>query len=214
VRVFTDLPLFPLGIVLFPQERLPLHIFEPRYREMTTRCIDNNEPFAIVLIQDHAVRDVGCTARIEEVLSRFDDGRTNILVRGDTRVRLREVLSQHSYHTARADPLPDVTDTASAQMQRDAIDAYAALAAAAGDDAPTPALGASLSYRIAARLELGVSTRQELLESREEPERLRRVTLVTRETRRGVVLAREAERRARRNGHVRTADELAAELGL
>ena len=57
-----DLPLFPIAIVLLPQEDIPLHIFEPRYRELAARCLEGDEPFAIVFEDDSGQRSVGCTA--------------------------------------------------------------------------------------------------------------------------------------------------------
>ena len=47
-----ELPLFPLNVVLFPGQTLPLHIFEPRYRIMIQRCIEQSQPFGVVLAQD------------------------------------------------------------------------------------------------------------------------------------------------------------------
>ena len=61
------LPLFPLGIVLLPGEPVPLHIFEPRYKEMVRVCIDGDRPFGIVYASEEKPADVGCTARIERV---------------------------------------------------------------------------------------------------------------------------------------------------
>lgn len=47
---YDDLPLFPLHVVLFPDMPLPLHVFEPRYREMILRCREQKSPFGITLI--------------------------------------------------------------------------------------------------------------------------------------------------------------------
>jgi len=72
-----DLPLFPIAIVLLPQEDIPLHIFEPRYRELTARCLERDEPFAIVLEDDAGQRSVGCTARMVRV-DRMPDGLSHL----------------------------------------------------------------------------------------------------------------------------------------
>lgn len=82
------LPLFPLGIVLFPGERLPLHLFEPRYRAMAADVLETDAPFGLILSEDGTLADVGCTARIERVINRYDDGRLDVLVRGERRFRL------------------------------------------------------------------------------------------------------------------------------
>ena len=84
-----ELRLFPLNTVLFPKMPLPLHIFEERYKLMITECMEADEPFGVVLIEEgskafgplaqpHAV---GCTARVVQVES-LEDGRMNIITIG------------------------------------------------------------------------------------------------------------------------------------
>ena len=209
-----DLPLFPIAIVLLPQEDIPLHIFEPRYRELTARCLEGDEPFAIVLEDDAGQRSIGCTARIVQVLETFADGRSNILVRGEEPISIEQVHDDKSYATATASPLPDSVERASADAEADALSAFADLQQAIGDENAPPSAGQGLSYAIAGRVDWPAATKQALLEERDEAARLRRVTLLLRAAVRGLKLADAAQERARKNGRVRTADELAAELGL
>jgi Lon protease-like protein len=87
-----ELPLFPLNVVLFPGQTLPLHIFEPRYRIMIQRCVENSEPFGIVLAQNEEPDepcDIGTSARVTEV-KRLPDGRMNILTLGEERFKLHD----------------------------------------------------------------------------------------------------------------------------
>lgn len=110
-----ELPLFPLkNVVLFPGMVLPLHIFEPRYREMINRCIDENLPFGVVLIREG--KDVGeasiphrtgTTAKIMRV-ERMNDGRMNIVTLGMERFEIEEIHHQHSYLTATVKTIPTV----------------------------------------------------------------------------------------------------------
>jgi Lon protease-like protein len=92
-----ELPLFPLNVVLFPGENLPLHIFEPRYRLMINECYEGEKPFGIVLVRlesKHLQEEpypIGTMAEIV-VLDRFEDGRMNLIARGLQRFR---ILSQH-----------------------------------------------------------------------------------------------------------------------
>jgi Lon protease-like protein len=92
-----ELPLFPLDVVLFPGENLPLHIFEPRYRLMINECYQEEKPFGIVLIRpesEHLEEEpypVGTMAEIV-ALDRLEDGRMNLIARGLQRFR---ILSQH-----------------------------------------------------------------------------------------------------------------------
>ncbi|MCX7939293.1 MAG: LON peptidase substrate-binding domain-containing protein [Anaerolineae bacterium] len=95
-----ELPLFPLNVVLFPGQILPLHIFEPRYRIMISQCLEQSAPFGVVLVaglSPEAPHDVGTTARIAEV-ERLPDGRMNILTIGEERFRIHRFrMSEHGY---------------------------------------------------------------------------------------------------------------------
>src|SRR5919198_2366055 len=96
-RTIDSLPLFPLGLVLLPHEKVPLHIFEERYRVMIGECLQDDGQFGIIWLADDGLREVGCTARIERVLERFDDGRLNILVEGDEPFRLLRRIEELAY---------------------------------------------------------------------------------------------------------------------
>ena len=75
-------PLFPLGLVLLPGEVVPLHIFEDRYKTMIGECLEGESEFGILWMGDDGLQEVGCCARIDELLERTEDGRMNIVVRG------------------------------------------------------------------------------------------------------------------------------------
>ena len=110
-----EMPLFPLNVVLFPGMALPLHIFEPRYREMINRCLDENLAFGVVLIKegpevggDALPRRVGTAARIVKV-DRQPDGRMNIQVVGTRRFRIEALKHDRPYLSGRVRHFP-VTD--------------------------------------------------------------------------------------------------------
>src|SRR3954447_19421843 len=90
-------PLFPLGLVLLPGEVVPLHIFEERYKLMIDECIDSGTEFGIVWMADDGLKEVGCTARITQLLERMEDGRMNILVQGDRPFRLLRRIEDMPY---------------------------------------------------------------------------------------------------------------------
>ncbi len=210
-----DIPIFPLELVLVPTEPLPLHIFEQRYQEMVARCVEHDEPFVIVFSDEDGIRDIGCTAQITEVLETFPDGRTNIATLGQQVVRISDIHDEHSYRSATAEVLVDEPAEAEHALQEAAITAYHTLAAelpGAAPDAPDP--GPGLSYSILARVDLSDDVKQSLLEDRDEQHRLETVLGLLNAIYRGLVLTRETQARARRNGRVRTPEELAKELGL
>jgi Lon protease-like protein len=90
------LPLFPLNVVLFPQSRLPLHIFEDRYRILVSESITRDSEFGIILIQDQEIRPIGCTAVVSNVTRRYDDGRMDIIVEGRKRYTLQNLIDAPS----------------------------------------------------------------------------------------------------------------------
>ncbi|HEY8218025.1 MAG TPA: LON peptidase substrate-binding domain-containing protein [Acidimicrobiia bacterium] len=109
----TVSPMFPLGSVLFPYGVLPLHVFEPRYRLMTERCLAGDGTFGVVLIERGSevgggdMRfDVGTLARIVEA-GRFDDGRYALVAVGVRRVRVQSWLSDDPYPQAEVEVLDD-----------------------------------------------------------------------------------------------------------
>src|SRR5205807_10030429 len=81
------LPLFPLDLVLLPGVPLPLHIFEPRYKEMIKECLEKKSQFGIVRAKEEAFVNTGCTAEVMNVLKTYPDGRMNILVEGQKGLR-------------------------------------------------------------------------------------------------------------------------------
>ena len=95
------IPLFPLGLVLLPQTPLPLHIFEERYKLMIGECLKLNKQFGIVYYNGTDIQTTGCTASILKVLKRYDDGRLDILTRGEDRFVIQEMYDTKPYLEAR-----------------------------------------------------------------------------------------------------------------
>src|SRR5271163_2395532 len=87
------IPLFPLNVVLLPGAELPLHIFEPRYREMVKHCLQDKLEFGMLLSLPKGLARVGCTAEIVEVLKREEDGRMDILTVGRAPFRVLEMFT-------------------------------------------------------------------------------------------------------------------------
>lgn len=107
MKTIEDLPLFPLNTVLFPGMLLPLHIFEPRYRQMIRDCIDQSRPFGVVLIRPGTEAlgplaihyDMGCTAKIVQV-QKLKEDRMNIVTVGRERFRIIKYRHEHMYLSA------------------------------------------------------------------------------------------------------------------
>jgi len=111
------LPLFPLpDLVFFPNTRLPLHVFEPRYRQMITDALESDNRFGIVLLRPgwqsnyHGappIHSLGTLGTIEQAVP-LEDGKYNILVRGDVRFRVLDEVSRVPYRTARVVVRPEI----------------------------------------------------------------------------------------------------------
>jgi Lon protease-like protein len=122
------LPLFPLpNLVFFPETRLPLHVFEPRYRQLVADVIARDQRFGIVLLRPGWETDYfgappvyacGTMGRIEQTVP-LDDGRYNILVTGEMRFRIVSEVSREPYRTARVVAHPQIDgDPTAAYAQR------------------------------------------------------------------------------------------------
>ena len=150
------LPLFPLDLVLFPHTNLPLHIFEERYKEMIRDCLENRWEFGILAVQEQTVKSIGCTASISDVVTRFPDGRLNILVRGARRFEITDLNEDKSYLRGKPQYLDDdAAEPVAEELRRRAIELYDRLMELA--DTPTRALqdapkntDTQLSYRLMA----------------------------------------------------------------
>ncbi len=100
----SEIGLFPLGLVLLPTEQVPLHIFEPRYRELIEESLEEDVPFGVVYADEDGLRQIGTLATVTEVTERFEDGRLNILVEGGDRFRLLELTEGRTFVTGRWSP--------------------------------------------------------------------------------------------------------------
>jgi Lon protease-like protein len=97
MQSIITIPLFPLGLVLLPQMPLPLHIFEERYKVLIGECLANNKEFGIVYLNGTDIQAIGCTASIQKVLKRYEDGRLDILTRGENRFEISEMYDHKPY---------------------------------------------------------------------------------------------------------------------
>jgi Lon protease-like protein len=197
-------PLFPLGLVLIPRELVPLHIFEERYKLMIGECIERGTEFGIVWLSDDGLKDVGCSARVDRVLERFDDGRLNVLVEGTTPFRLVRRIDDLPYPAGDIQPLADdPEDPEDARAIAAARDRYADLVAEVTDERPDAEALAQLdAYGMAATLDVGLEAKQALLELRTERARLEQLDTLFGEALGRIRHAERAAERAQGNGSV------------
>ena len=196
-------PLFPLGLVLLPQELVPLHIFEERYKTMIGECLDGDRDFGILWLSDDGLKEVGCSARIARVLERFPDGRLNILVEGADPFRLLRRIDDLPYPAGDVELLGDADDGDPDAAEK-ARARYADLLEEVTESRPeSDALSRLDAYGMAATLDVAPEAKQQLLELRSENGRLERLDSLFGEALERYRLAERAAERASGNGSLR-----------
>jgi Lon protease-like protein len=196
--------LFPLELALVPTERVPLHIFEPRYKELIGECLERGEEFGIVLTKASGdVHHVGTRAAVVEVLQVLPDGRLHIVVEGGDRFRLLEVDHERSYDTGMVEELVDQDDPADPADLDRAFETYKRLQETVGapGEPPDPA-SPQFDYEVAARIDFSPASKQELLELTSPRLRIARLAELLDRALEALVIDRELRKRAHGNGKV------------
>ena len=189
------LPLFPLDLVLFPGTPLPLHIFEPRYKDLISECLDNKTRFGIVRAraaqeqeseaeeqpepadneQEQALADVGCTAEIVAVTKSYPDGRMDIVTEGRERFEVLDIDEQRSFLRADVLYFDDEAGNAAAENIARAVKLHGEILAIAGAKQSLPDELKQVSFHLAGSLPLDLDFKQALLEMRSESKRIEAV---------------------------------------
>jgi Lon protease-like protein len=173
------LSLFPLDLVLLPGVPLPLHIFEPRYKEMIAECLEQKKPFGIVRSSDEGVAGMGCTAEIVAVTKKYNDGRMDILTRGVQRFEVIEVHQERAFLQAEISVVDDEPGRAAFELIEQAMRLHKEIAQLAGAEPSEAEVGRdaaeNLSYRLAGSLPLDLNFKQNLLSTLSETRRLEAV---------------------------------------
>ncbi len=186
------IPLFPLPLVLYPGAVQPLHIFEPRYRRMVARCIEYDRQFGLVFHDPDLIGPflsepgrVGCVAEIE-TMQLLDDGRSLILTRGRDRFSIHDgVESDVPYYEGLVGPYHDVAVDADALRRRREKSLalfHRVLRSLPQPPDPFPEFDPAeeVAFRLASTIDTMPSWHQEILELRDERERLNRVDRIFR----------------------------------
>jgi Lon protease-like protein len=174
--VSSLLPIFPLDLVLLPGSPLPLHIFEPRYKEMIAECLEQKKPFGVVRASSDGVAEIGCTAEIVSVTKKYDDGRMDILTRGVERFEVIELNQDRSFLQARVSVVDDERQKPATDMVTQAVRLYGEIAKLAGTEPSGPDERAgNLSFLLAGSLPVDLDFKQSLLSTLSEAKRLEAV---------------------------------------
>jgi Lon protease-like protein len=173
----TLLPLFPLDLVLLPGTPLPLHIFEPRYKEMVSECLDRSQPFGVLRGKDEQLADIGCTAEITAVTKKYEDGRMDIVTEGRERFEVMRLDQERSFLQAEVLYLEDEPERPTAQEIAQAVKLHGEIMTLAG---ATPEKSSEieerqLAFHLAGSLPLDLDFKQTLLAMKSEARRLQAI---------------------------------------
>ena len=183
------IPLFPLNVVLLPGAELPLHIFEPRYRQMVSGCVEERREFGMLLALPKGIVRVGCTAEVVDVVKRYNDGRMDILTVGRAPFRIVELLNAERYAEEEllegyVDYLDDRERAFDRHIQKQVIELYETCHTLIFGDYPKNITNEgveNLSFVVAGTLPLDLLWKQQVLELRCEADRLERLAGYLRE---------------------------------
>jgi Lon protease-like protein len=198
------IPLFPLNVVLLPGAELPLHIFEPRYRQMVKTCLEDKSEFGMLLSLPKGLARVGCTAEILDVVKRYGDGRMDIVTIGRAPFRVLELFQENPLLEGQVDYLEDRETPANPRIQRELVDLFETCHTLIYDDYPKNLQGAApdeLSYLVAGTLPMELLWKQQILELRSEADRQERLVAYLREWAPHLQKTEVLRQRAGGNGH-------------
>src|ERR1051325_6065363 len=143
------IPLFPLEIVLFPGTPLPLHIFEPRYKEMIAECLEQKRSFGMVRVKENALASVGCSSTILNVIKKYDDGRLDIAAEGVQRFEIERLNQERSYLQGEVRYFDDEPSQVGAESKETLVQLHEQLFSILGQNPEVEPDAPSLSYHLA-----------------------------------------------------------------
>lgn len=197
------LPLFPLDVVLFPGAPLPLHIFEPKYKEMVGELLGSKERFGVIRSTPDGIVDVGCTAEIVALAKEYGDGRMDIVTEGRERFEVMALNTERSF--LRADVLFFVDEPGRPAKEDVAhlLELHGEMLRLVGATAELPAEDdGQLAFEIAATMPFDLDMKQKLLASRSETQRVGELIKYYENVLPALRRAIKIRHRAGGNGHV------------
>jgi Lon protease-like protein len=198
------LPLFPLDVVLLPGAPLPLHIFEPRYKEMIGECLANETQFGVVRALEQGISDIGCTAEIVSVTKQYPDGRLDLVAEGRSRFEVLNLNRERSFLRGDVLFLPDEPEISDTSEGARAIELHREILSLAGAVQDLSAADQNtLSFHLAGSLPLDLDFKQQLLATRSEGQRMQTLAKYLESIMPNLRRAARAREKSGGNGHIR-----------
>lgn len=204
------LPLFPLNLIVFPNESLNLHVFEPRYRQLVLDCIENKQTFGIPPFLNEKLQDYGAEVELVEIARRHPDGRMDIKTKCVGAFKIVSYANPAPNKLYAAGEIERIihTDTASYLDKENIIVQITELWQLVKANTDLPTETEFLSFKIAHKIGLSLEQEYELLGMADETERLEFINTHLEHI---IPIIREVERtkdRIKMNGHFKNFDEL------
>ncbi len=182
---------------------MPLHIFEPRYKEMIGEVLEAKERFGIVRASEEGVASVGCTAEIVAVTKQYEDGRMDIVTEGRDRFEVMDINTERSFYQGDVLYFVDEPEPMSKEKNKRLIEIHAEALRLMGAAADTPAVEEKdLSFIIAGSMPFDLDFKQKLLAMRSEAKRVEAVLEYYETLLPTLRRAVKARRKSGGNGHV------------
>ncbi len=168
------IPIFPLPLVLLPGEKLPLHIFEEKYKKMIEHCLKNNKKFGIINSKNNDSLIIGCTASIDQVVGGENESREyDILVSGVERFIVKSYNNSEDYKQAYVKTWNDIDDTIDESLLQEANVFLYEVLLKLGASSKIPQINMpKSSFEIASMLDIDKRAKKILLKSQSENDRL------------------------------------------
>ena len=167
-----NLPLFPLKLVLLPYEILPLHIFEPRYKQMVKNAIESKQPFGIVLKEEEGVYKRGCRVEVTKVLQKYPNGEYDIIVKGIERFKVLSTEKDGDMVFGRIEYIPISIET-DLKLIDNVQDSYLKILLRYGINSDMEMhMNKKISYEYVKSIQLPIILKKELINMEHETDRL------------------------------------------
>lgn len=201
------IPIFPLDLIVLPGEPVPLHIFEPRYKQLLADCAPTEgqkqyQPFGIVYAQKTKLNEIGCTVVVDEILHKYPQGELDIMSFGSKRFRLLESHRDKVYLTGLIEWIEDQAEPLETQQRQRVLQLYEQfLTLVDVEDHTIDRKKEKLSFEIAYRIHPEKPYKLKLLQSLSESERLQILQDYLEESIPQIEQAKEFKRVVRSNGY-------------
>lgn len=167
-----NLPLFPLKLVLLPYEILPLHIFEPRYKQMVKNAVESKQPFGIVFKEEEGVYKKGCRVEVTKVLQKYPNGEYDIIVKGIERFKVLSTEKDGDMVFGRIEYIPISIET-DLKLIDNVQDSYLKILLRYGINSNMEMhMNKKISYEYVKSIQLPIILKKELINMEHETDRL------------------------------------------